>query len=113
MQISLSKFLQFVTWGVGFAMLVGYGYFCYILFFTGETVDSVPDIRKVSTGALGPRGQKAASALLDSSDKINLKTKDLIFTQTDLFKSFDGVPGDVPLSDSRGRPDPFNPYVAP
>jgi hypothetical protein len=57
--------------------------------------------------------QKAGAILVNKSDKIMLKEKDIIFTKGDLFKSFTEIPEGIPMSDSRGRADPFVPYVAP
>lgn len=113
MQISLSKFLGVVTGVVALLMLGWYLYFVYDLFFTGEKVEDSPTVQSINIGILGPKTQKAAAVLVNASDKIALKKKDIGFIESTLFKSFTDMPDTVPLSDSRGRPDPFIPYVAP
>jgi hypothetical protein len=113
MQISLSKFLGVVIGILGVGMFLFFGYFCYILFFTGETISEVPTLETVNITVLGPKMQKAGAILVNKSDKIMLKEKDIIFTKGDLFKSFTEIPEGIPMSDSRGRADPFVPYVAP
>ncbi len=113
MQISISKFTGFVAGAVGILLVLVYGYFAYNILFSGNEVISAPSASTINTSALGPKMQKAASVLVNASDKIALKQSDLAFTQSELFKSFTDTPSDVPLSGSRGRPDPFLPYVAP
>jgi hypothetical protein len=113
MQISLSKFLGVMTAILGVGMFLWFGYFCYSLFFTGPTVAEVPTLASIDVAILGPKMQKAATVLVNKNDKILLKKSDILFTESDLFKSFTEVPESVPMSDSRGRADPFVPYVAP
>ena len=111
MQINLSKFIGGLTGLVSLALVAGFGYLTFTLFFGGDT--GVATLESTNVSILGPKSQKAAAALLNATSKISLKKKDLAFTEGALFKSFTDVPDDVPLSDSRGRPDPFVPYVAP
>lgn len=113
MQISLSKFLGVVTGVVALGILGWYLYFSYNLFFAGEKVEDIPTIQSINVGILGPKAQKAAAALVNASEKIALKRKDIGYIDGTLYKSFTDIPDTVPLSDSRGRPDPFIPYVAP
>lgn len=113
MQISLSKFLGVITGVIGVGMFLWFGYFCYTLFFTGETPEQVPTLQNINVTILGPKMQKAAATLVNATDKITLKKKDVVFTESELFKSFTEIPEGVPMSDSRGRADPFVPYVAP
>jgi hypothetical protein len=61
----------------------------------------------------GPKIQQSAQILTGSSQKVSFKKKDLAFSETQLYKNFTDLPEVVPLSDSRGRADPFVPYVAP
>lgn len=113
MQISLSKFLGIMVGVLALLMLGWYLYFAYDLFFNGEKVEDVPGLQSINIGAFGPKAQKAAAPLVNAADKIALKKKDIGFIDSDLFKSFTDIPESVPLSDSRGRPDPFFPYAAP
>jgi hypothetical protein len=113
MQISLSKFLGVVTGLLGVGAFFSFGYFCYILFFTGEVKSEIPTVESINITVLGPKMQKAGAVLVNKSDKILLKKKDISFTEGDLFKSFTEMPESIPMSDSRGRADPFAPYVAP
>ena len=112
MEISVSKFVGAVT---GIISVVFFGGFCYLaygLFFEGEVIAEA-NINSINVGILGPKAGKAAAVLVNATDKITLKKKDLAFTESTLYKSFTDTPDDIPLSDSRGRPDPFVPYVAP
>ena len=113
MQINISKFMGIITGVVALGLLGFLGYLTYTLFFTGEKVEEVPTLSNVNVGILGPKMQKSAAALINASEKISLKKNDVAFTESNLFKSFTKVPGSVPLSESRGRPDPFVPYAAP
>jgi hypothetical protein len=84
------------------------------LFFDGEADSPAPTIATLDPSIFGPKVQDVMSALNSPAKKINLdKKKDLIFINSSLYKSFTDMPKDVPLSDSRGRPDPFVPYVTP
>lgn len=113
MQINVSKFIGGTVGVISLALVFGFGYLAFDLFFGGDTVD-VPTLENVNTNLLGPKMQKAAAALINATDKISLKEdKALSFTKSELYKRFVDMPEDVPLSDSRGRPDPFVPYVAP
>ena len=113
MQINLSKFIGGMVGVISLVMVIGFGYLAFDLFFGGNDVN-VPTLENVNTSILGPKMQKAAAALINATDKISLKEdKALSFTKSELYKRFVDMPEDVPLSDSRGRPDPFVPYVAP
>jgi hypothetical protein len=113
MQISISKFTGFVTGVVSLLLIGGLGYLSFTLFFQGDAIIDTPDIKTINVGILGPKTQKAASALVNAADKIALKKKDLMFLDSNLYHSFVDFPDDVPTSTSRGRPDPFLPYAAP
>lgn len=89
------------------------GYLMFTLFFMGGKVEETPTLANINVGILGPKMQKSAAALINASEKIALKKSDIAFTESSLFKSFTENPGSVPLSESRGRPDPFLPYAAP
>jgi hypothetical protein len=113
MQISLSKFLGVVTGIIGVGMFLYFGYFCYDLFFTGDSTSDTVSVETLNISVLGPKMQKAGAVLVNKTDKIMLKKKDIAFTEGDLFKSFTEIPKGVQMTDSRGRADPFVPYVAP
>ena len=113
MQISISKFMGVVTGIVILGLIAAFGYFVYTVFFTASVTTAAPSLDNINTNVLGPKAQKAASVLVNAHDRISLKKKDLSYTESKLFNSFTEVPGSVPLSESRGRPDPFVPYVAP
>lgn len=113
MQISLSKFVGALSAIAALALISGFVYFSYLVIFVGTSSEVATSIASVNSGSFGPKIQKAIAALSGGSSKISLKKKDLAFTETPLFKSFRDPPEDVPLSDSRGRPNPFVPYVAP
>jgi len=113
MQISPSKLAGFLTLIVSIGLIGAFGYFSYITLFSGSSTEVGTSIETVNAGAFGSKMQKAVKALSGGSGKISLKKKDLAFTEKDLFNSFTDIPDSVPLSDSRGRPNPFVPYVAP
>ncbi len=84
-------------------------YFAYTIFFS-----STVEVGGYNPGLFGPRMQQASQILsAAAASKMSFKQKDLLFTQSPLYKSFVDPPEVIPLSDSRGRPDPFVPYVAP
>ncbi len=113
MQISLSKLAGVVTGAVVIG-ITGYAlYFLFTVFFKGPQVNASSVITEESLAVFGPKLQKAAGAIVDPSQKISLSKKDLQFLEKNLYKSFTELPSTVPLSESRGRPDPFVPYVAP
>ena len=113
MQISLPKFVGFMIGVITVGLTAFFGYLMYTLFFTGESVIANPPITTINMTILGPKAQKAAAVLVNATDRIALKKKDIAFTESALFKSFTDIPDSVSLSESRGRPDPFVPYVAP
>ncbi len=114
MQISLTKFSLFIAGAVSIGLLAGTGYLLFNIFFRGPAPSAVPEVSTVSTSILGPKAQKAATVLIDPSFKVELnKQKNLQFLDSALFNSFTVTPDDVNLSESRGREDPFVPYVAP
>lgn len=113
MDINISKLEGIVT-GIVVALLFGgFFYLVYIVFFTGPKVESAATVATINPSVFGPKIQKAASVVVDASSKISLKKNDIAFTESALYKSFTDIPELVPPSDSRGRPDPFVPYVAP
>jgi|JI10StandDraft_1071094.scaffolds.fasta_scaffold1058604_2 hypothetical protein len=113
MQISPSKLAGFLTLIASISLVGAFGYFSYKSVFDGASAEVGTSIETVKGGAFGPKMQKAVKALSGGSGKISLKKKDLAFIEKDLFNSFTDIPDSVPLSDSRGRPNPFVPYVAP
>ena len=113
MQINLSKLYGAVTILVALGLTGVTGYFFYLIFFNGPVPEAVPTNKTLNVSTFGPKIQKAAAILSNSSQKIGLKKADYIFTDSDLFKSFQVVPDEIPLTDSRGRANPFVPYVAP
>lgn len=114
MQVNISKLVGGVSGVVGI-ILVGISlYFMYSIFFGDNEPLPAPTLSTLDVSIFGAKVKLAASALTGASQKISLdKKKDLIFIESKLYKSFTDMPEDVPLSDSRGRPDPFIPYVAP
>jgi hypothetical protein len=113
MQINVTKFTQIITGLVALGLIGATGYFMFLLFFSGEAVSDTPTISSINTSVFGPKTQKAAAVLVNTTEKIALKKKDIAFTESALYKSFTDIPDSVSMSDSRGRPDPFVPYVAP
>ncbi len=113
MQISLSKLSGVVT-GVVIIGMVGYmGYFLFVIFFKGPQVDFSPRVSVESVSIFSGELKKAAAVIVSSDAKIALTKKDLQFTEKDLYKSFIEQPATISLTESRGRADPFVPYVAP
>lgn len=113
MDINLQKLEKWVAIVVCTLIVAFVGYLYYVVFFTGPKAEENPTLSGVSSGVFNANVQKAIASLNDPAQKINLKKKDLLFTESALYKSFSEKPYDVPLSDSRGRPDPFVPYAAP
>ena len=113
MQINPSKFTGMLVGLLSLGLLAGSLYFMYTVMFSGPSSNPVAPLTATDIGALGPKAQKAGNILVDPKQKISVSKKDLSFTESDLFKSFTEPPEVVPMSDSRGRPDPFAPYVAP
>jgi hypothetical protein len=114
MQISLSKLYAAIAILVGLGLTSYSGYFLYVVFFDGPQPSVAPSLNTLNLGILDPKVQQAVSAIVDPVQKIALnKNKDISFVDSPLYKSFTVKPGDIPLSASRGRPNPFVPYVAP
>ncbi len=114
MQIQLSKFVAFLTGVASIVFLGAFGYFLYLVLFSGPSVESSPTIASINPANFGPKVQKAATLVKDVNDKkIRLSKNDITFTDSLLFKSFTDIPDAIPLSETRGRDDPFVPYVAP
>lgn len=111
MNISLSKLKDFSV-GLLVLAIIFYTLFSgYKIFFPEESVST--DVTAVNAGLLGPKLQKAALILNDPKEKLSFKQKDIFFTDGVLYKSFVNFPESVPLSDKRGREDPFVPYATP
>ncbi len=114
MQINLSKFVGVLTGITAVGLLGFFGYFMYLLFFVGPEPEAVPSVEAINPSSFGDKLQKAAVAAknkniyLSKTGKINIS-----YTDQPLFNSFTEVPDPVPLTDTRGRDDPFVPYVAP
>ncbi len=114
MQISLTKFSLFLAGIISIGLVIGSLYFLFTIFFGGPKPDDFPIITVSNIGVFGPRIHKAAAVLVDPDNKVELnKDKNLKFLTSDLYLSFTENPDVIPLSQSRGRPDPFVPYVAP
>ena len=116
MEINISKFLGFLTGLLVVASVIGTGYILYTVFFTGAEVATSPSLDQVSPSLFGPKTSKAAATLVDKTQQIALSDKDILFTKGSIYLSFTETPESIPLSDSRGRPDPFLPldtYAAP
>lgn len=112
MQISPSKFTGALV-GIAIILMLGGGlYFLYGLFFLGPKPQESVSIDTLNVGILKSKMQKAGSALV-GKNKVSLRKQDIVFAESALYKSFTDIPEGVPLSDSRGREDPFAPYVAP
>lgn len=111
MQINLSKFVGLLT-GIAAAGAIGFFcYFMYLLFFVGPVPDGVAMNATIDTTIFADNIQKAAA--ITKNKNIFLGKTNITFTDSALFKSFSEVPEPVPLTDTRGRDDPFVPYVAP
>jgi hypothetical protein len=94
---------------VGFSLYLG-----YIVFFTGPKPSEFSDVTSVNKGMFSgnKKLESAAGAVNDPSFKSISKT--FQFTQSALYKSFTESPESVPLSEKRGRANPFVPsYVTP
>ena len=113
MQINLSKFMAGITGIVVLGLISFSCYLAYQLFFVGNDVETIPTIETLNVGIFKPKMQSAAAALTNKTEKISFTKNDIAFTESPLFKSFTERPGSIPLSEKRGRPDPFIPYVAP
>lgn len=113
MEINPSKFAAALSGIASLALIGGMGYFLYAVFFDGAKPQDVISVQTINVSVFGPRIQAAAIVLTGTSQKLSFKKSDLSFTETPLYKNFTDLPEVVPLSDSRGRPDPFVPYVAP
>lgn len=113
MDINVSKLAKWASLVIGVGIIGFNLYLGYVVFFTGPKPEETPSLAAVNAGLFNDKVQKVVSALNVPAQKVNLKSSDLRFTQSALYKSFDEFPIDVPLSDSRGRPDPFVPYAAP
>lgn len=113
MEINASKFAAALSGITSIVLICGTGYFLYTVFFEGTQPQEVVSVQTINASVFGPRIQAAAVVLTGTSQKLSFKKSDFIFTETPLYKNFTDLPEVVPLSDSRGRPDPFVPYVAP
>ena len=113
MDINVQKLQKGVAIAVCIA-IVGYSlYLAYGVFFNGPVAQEGGGLANINPGLYGPKIQKAAAPLVDANAKISFKSKDVAFTKTPLFQSFTDLPVEIPLSATRGRPDPFVPYAAP
>ncbi len=113
MDINVAKLEKGVVVAICIALVGYFGYLGYGMFFSGDKPEASPTLASVNPAIFGPKIGKAASSLVDPNQKIALKKTNLLFTESALYKSFQDLPIEVPLSSSRGRPDPFVPYVAP
>ncbi len=113
MQISPVKFTGFMVAIASVGFFVFFLYVLYLVFFGGPVPVVVNTTKDLNPSTFGAKYKKALSALNDSANKISLGKSDISFTRENLFKSFVDEPEDVPMTDSRGRDDPFFPYAAP
>jgi hypothetical protein len=114
MEVNFSKLVGGISGIVGILLIGGSMYFMYTIFSEGGNTAPEPTLANLNVSIFNQKIQLVAASITGSGQKISLdKKKDLIFTESKLYKSFTDMPEDVPLSDSRGRPDPFIPYVAP
>lgn len=115
MNINIQKLQEIVTGIIAVGVCCVFGYFTYVVFFTGPVEEAGPSLATVNVSAFSssPKILKIASAVSGSAPKIAIKKKDYLFIETSLYKSFIDDPVDVPLSEKRGRPDPFVPYATP
>ena len=114
MQISISKLFLFISGLFAVALVAASGYIIYLIFFTGIEKNLNPTVSTINIAVYGTKIGATAAALADPSKKISLNLdKDLAFIKSDLYKSFSTPLTEIPLSDSRGRANPFVPYVAP
>ena len=113
MEINISKLIGGVSGIVGVILVSISAYFTYTIFSNGSSSIIEPTAETINASLFGEKIQSAANLAILSKQKIAVTKKDLIFVESKLYKSFTESPEDVPLSDSRGRPDPFTPYVAP
>jgi hypothetical protein len=108
MQVNNSVLKMIVTGILALGIIAAPIYFAYDMFFGKDVTTLGPN-----PALYGPKVQKASSILSgEASSKMSFKQADVSFLDTPLYKSFVDPPIDVPLSESRGRPDPFVPYYA-
>jgi hypothetical protein len=112
MEINPQKFAAVVSAVASIGLIGCTVYFLFIIFFGVKAPEQVSDVSQVNSSAFGPKVQEAAS-VLTGAKKISFKQKDMAFTESALFKNFTDLPETVSLTNERGRPDPFVPYVAP
>ncbi len=113
MQVNIQK-LQGIVTGVLAIGIVGFSiYFLYTVFMTGPVPELSPSLSTVNSGAFAgvPKVQKVAEAVKGTGEKFALKKKNYQFIEKPVYKSFTNDPVDVPLSEKRGRADPFAPYA--
>jgi hypothetical protein len=113
MQINPSKFTGLLVGIISLGLLGWCLYFFYGVMFSGVSSNPTAPLTAADVAIFGPKLQKAGAVMVDPKQKVALTKKDFAFTELTLFKSFTDLPEVVPMSDSRGRPDPFAPYVAP
>lgn len=88
-------------------ILVGGGYYGYTFF----TEDPLASSSELDTSSLDPN----LVAFINAKNKINLKRKDITFLNpgfaADIYSTLIDHTETIPMTDSRGRPDPFIPYA--
>ena len=115
MQISIEK-LEGVVTGILAVVIVGvFAYLGYVVFFTAPSPERSPTLATVNVDAFAgfTKIQKVAGVVSGSVQKIAIKKKDYLFTESPIYKSFTDEPVEVWPSEKRGRPDPFVPYATP
>ncbi len=115
MEINLQKLQAGVAAGIGVAIVAYSLYLGYSVFFSGPVAESSPTLASVSPSSFSGANKikKSAEMVGGTGKKISFTRKDYLFTESSVYKSFTDDPVVVPLSDTRGRPDPFVPYAAP
>lgn len=109
MNISISLIKNVATGIICLGLVVYSFYLGYGIFF--KKVEVSTDVSTVNAGLLGQKLQKAALFLNSKTEKVSFSKTTLLFSQGALYKSFINVPEAIPLSDKRGREDPFVPYA--
>jgi len=114
MNISIQQLEKFVT-GVLAIALVGFSlYLAYIVFFTGPKPTEGLEVSSVNKSIFSGNKKLESAAAYVNDPAFKEISKSFRFTETALYKSFTDIPEDIPMSDKRGRANPFVPsYVTP
>lgn len=117
MTINVHKLEGVVTGAIAVGMVSFFAYFIYLVFFTGPVPETSPSLSSVNPGVFSsfPKMNKAAEVVTGAEDKFVFRKKGQPpLVQKKIYQSFTDDPVDVPLSEKRGRADPFVlPYATP